>query len=52
MYRNGNSGKMQSDFGNLILEQINQKQKLLVEENQLLSRDTQRSQGEEARLKA
>lgn len=32
---------MQSDFGHLILDQINDKQKVLVDENALLDREYQ-----------
>ena len=38
VYRNGGNEKIQSDFSQMILAQINEKQKTLVEENQYLER--------------
>lgn len=42
---------MQADFGQLILEQINEKQKLLSEENHLLSKNHQKSAAEAEKYK-
>ena len=46
LYKNGNSEAMHSDFGQLILDQVNERQKILVEENVKLERDYQRYKSE------
>ena len=51
VYRNGGNQKMNSDFGQIILDQINEKQKLLVEENTKLERDYQRYKSESEKYK-
>jgi flagellar biosynthesis chaperone FliJ len=49
VYQRGNNQQMHSDFGNIILEQINEKQRVLVDQNAILERDYQRSKAEAER---
>lgn len=51
LYKNGGSDSMHSDFGQLILDQVNERQKVLVEENSRLERDYQRYKSESDRFK-
>jgi chromosome segregation ATPase len=46
VYRTGSSEKLGADFSQLILQQINDRQKFLVEENSRLDRDYQRFKSE------
>ena len=52
VYRNGGSEKIHSDFGQIILDQVNEKQKCLVEENSRLERDYQKYKSEAERAKS
>lgn len=49
VYRTGSSDKLGADFSQLILQQINDRQKFLVEENARLDRDYQRFKSEAER---
>lgn len=51
VYRNGGSEKIHSDFGQIILGQINEKQKCLVEENTRLEREYQKHKSDSERFK-
>lgn len=46
VYTNGSNNRIHADFGQMILTQVNEKQKLLVEENSSIDREFQRCKSE------